>query len=403
MPLANLFATQLYHVLITSATMLRDRGYVLVEPSLLHEMNVAKGDIVVPSFADFKKLVMVSGNDNNSGECSFISRDMLQIFAVKAKNSNNALDEKEAKLIIAEFKSAITKVVNDAASASSATPSGITSREIARARAKASSIHVLLSKYMARPSSPALEATCVVFMTGSASGPSSSSVVNPSLSLPNVITYRSIAQSRGANRLIVVVGHDANNANVSSGGTISLIPPAIRREIETLETTIAVQVQHELQPVASGQILGDVIVKDENSSSDDEDESAAAKRLAAAKKQKAGRKSSSATTAATTTTTAAEAPPTGVTVELFEDSELLLNPLRHSNSPLDYRVITTVAEVNVLLKEKGVASISQLPRICLSDPLSRYYGLCRGNIIETLRQAHDGGIVGTHVMYRQVL
>eukprot|EP00658_Telonema_sp_P-2_P037941 TRINITY_DN27275_c0_g1_i1.p1 TRINITY_DN27275_c0_g1~~TRINITY_DN27275_c0_g1_i1.p1 ORF type:complete len:242 (-),score=103.10 TRINITY_DN27275_c0_g1_i1:232-858(-) len=193
----------------------------------------------------------------------------------------------------------------------------------------------------------------------------------------------------------------ANNANVSSGGTISLIPPAIRREIETLETTIAVEVQHELKPVASGQMLGDIIVKDENSSSDDEDESAAAaKRLAAAKKRKS---STTTTTAAVPSSTSEASSPVGVTVELFEDSELLLNPLRHSNSPLDYRAITTVAEVNVLLKEKGVASISQLPRICLSDPLSRYYGLSRGNIIETLRQAHDGGIVGTHVMYRQVL
>jgi len=87
----------------------------------------------------------------------------------------------------------------------------------------------------------------------------------------------------------------------------------------------------------------------------------------------------------------------GVIMEEFTDSELMVNITKHSLVPP--HILITEDEKQALL-EKYKIEPSQLPRIQLQDPISRYYGLQKGDIVKIIRPSETAG---RYVTYRYVV
>mmetsp|Transcript_7263 Transcript_7263/g.13388 ORF Transcript_7263/g.13388 Transcript_7263/m.13388 type:complete len:225 (+) Transcript_7263:486-1160(+) len=84
-------------------------------------------------------------------------------------------------------------------------------------------------------------------------------------------------------------------------------------------------------------------------------------------------------------------------VQFFSYSELKFDITKHSMVPR--HKVLSASERAALLESKGIKE-TQLPRILTTDPVARYYGMEKGDIVEIERPSKE---TGKYVTYRIVL
>ncbi|EPY27408.1 DNA-directed RNA polymerases I, II, and III subunit RPABC1 [Strigomonas culicis] len=90
-------------------------------------------------------------------------------------------------------------------------------------------------------------------------------------------------------------------------------------------------------------------------------------------------------------------PAGGLKVELFEEDDLAVNITRHELVP---RHVPLTPEQTREVLQAHALEVHQLPRLLATDPVARYFGLTRGNVVRIERRSESAGV---YASYRQVV